>query len=207
MVDIGKLKQEQLKLAEKVIITDSFKKIETVGGCDLAYIDNTKVVSAIVVLDYKTLKVIEKKYAIIDTPIPYIPSFLSYRDAPAIVEAFNKLDHKPDILLCDCNGILHPRRIGCASHVGILLDQVTIGVAKNLLCGELKEDTVIVDKEVRAVTIKTKDFAKPIFISPGHKISLKTSVEIVKKCLKGHKLPEPLHQAHKYATKLKRELR
>lgn len=206
MVDIGKLKQEQLKLSEKVITTDSFKKIETVGGCDLAYVDN-KVISAVIVLDYRTMKVIEKKYAVIDVPIPYIPGFLSYREAPAIVEAFNKLENKPDALLCDCNGILHPRRIGCASHVGILLDQVTIGVAKNLLCGELKDNTVVVDKEVRAITIKTKEFAKPIFISPGHKISLKTSVEIVKKCLKDHKLPEPLHQAHKYASKLKRELR
>lgn len=203
-MDVGKLKEEQLKLAEKVITTDSFDKIKTIGGVDQAFFDD-KIVSSIVVCDYKTMEIIEKKYAISDVTMPYIPGYLSYREAPVIVEAYNKLETKPDILIVDGNGILHPRRIGLASHVGILLDQVTIGIAKNLLLGELSGDKIIVDKEIRAVQLQTRSFSKPIFISPGHRISLKTSVEIVKKCLREpHKLPEPLYFAHKYANKIKK---
>ncbi|MFH1828761.1 MAG: endonuclease V [Nanoarchaeota archaeon] len=207
MVDVEKLQKEQLKLAKKVITKDDFDNSNLIAGCDQSYIEK-KVISAVVVCDYKTKKVIEKSHAITDTLIPYIPGFLSYRESPAIIEAFNKLENKPDILMVDGNGILHFRRIGMASHIGILLDIPTIGVAKRLLCGDLKDGKVYMENEGRAIEFISREHAKPIYISPGHRISLKTSFEIVKNLMEyPHKLPEPLHIAHKLVTKLREELK
>jgi len=206
MIDFNELKKEQIKLAKKVITTDSFEKITSIAGADQFYAGK-KVICAIVVCDYKSLKVIEEKYAIIEEKIPYKSSFLFYRDGPAVIEAFNKLENKPDVLIVKGNGILHPRRIGMASQVGILLDTVTIGVTKNLMLGEVKDGTIYVEKEARGYELITREYAKPVYVSPGHKVSLKTGFEIIKNCLREpHKLPEPLHLAHKYGKKVKKEL-
>jgi deoxyribonuclease V len=202
-MNIRELKKEQLKLAKKVVVKDDFDELRYVGGCDQAFFDN-KVISAVVVLELDTLKLVEKKFAVADAPIQYIPGFLSYRESPAIVAAVSKLEQKPDVLMIDANGILHPRRIGMASHVGILLDMPTIGVAKKLLLGEEKDGKVFVEGEARAMAMKTKEHAKPIYISPGHRVSLKTAADTVKKCMvEKHKLPEPLHEAHKYCNKVR----
>ena len=205
MVGLIKLKKEQIKLAKKVITTDSFEKIKTIAGSDQVYVDD-KVVSAIVVCDYKTLKVIESKHAVVEGKIRYKSGFLFYRDGPAIIEAFNTLEQKPDVLILKGNGILHPRRIGMASHVGILLDIPTIGITKRLMLGEVRGLTIYVEKEARGYELITKEHANPIYISPGNKISLKTSLEIIKNCLREpHKLPEPMHLAHKYGKKISKK--
>ncbi len=203
---IRDLEKEQLRLAKKVIVKDDFDELKLIGGCDQAFTDN-KVISAVVVLDYATLKVVEKKYAVVEAPIQYIPGFLSYRESPAVIEAVSKLNQKPDLLMVDANGILHPRKIGMASHLGILLDMPTIGVAKKLLMGEEKDGKILVDGEPRALAIKTKEHAKPIYVSPGHRVSMRTAAEVVKKCMvEKHKLPEPLHEAHKYSNKVREML-
>jgi deoxyribonuclease V len=202
-MNVRDLKKEQLRLAKKVVVKDDFDEINYIGGCDQAYVDH-KVISAVVVLDANTLEVVEKKYATADAPIQYIPGFLSYRESPAVVEAVAKLKQKPDVLMVDGNGILHPRKIGMASHLGILLDMPTIGVAKKLLLGEEKDGKIIVEEETRGAVLKTKEHAKPIYISIGHRVSLKTAKDMVKKCMvEKHKLPEPLHEAHKYSNKVK----
>jgi deoxyribonuclease V len=173
---------------------------------DQAFKDN-EVISAVVICDYKTMKVVERKYAVVKATAPYIPSYLSYREAPAIVEAVNKLENKPDVLLIDGHGIAHPRKIGLASHAGLSLDIPTIGIAKALLCGEVKEDKIIIEESTRGYTLVTKEHANPLFVSPGHKVGLKSSLEIVKNCIRlPHKLPEPLHLAHRYANKIRKEL-
>jgi deoxyribonuclease V len=205
-MNVRDLKKEQLKLAKKVIVKDDFDELTYVGGCDQAFVDN-KVISAVVVLDLKTLEVVEKKYAAVDAPIQYIPGFLSYRESPAVVEAVAKLDQKPDVLMIDANGILHPRRIGMASHLGILLDMPTIGVAKKLLLGDEEDGKIVVEGEKRAAVLKTKEHAKPIYVSPGHRVSLRTALDTVKKCMvEKHKLPEPLHEAHKYSNKIRNRM-
>lgn len=204
MVDLIKLKKEQLKLAGKVIIADSLKKITTIGGVSQAYTEN-KVISAIAVCDYKSHKVIEKKHAIVDVKMPYKSGFLFYREGPAVLEAFNNLENKPDVLIVGANGILHPRRLGMASQLGILLDIATIGIAKNLMFGQVREKTVYIEKEARGYEIITREHAKPMYVSPGHKISLKTSYDAIKNCLRyPHKLPMPLHLAHKYANEVRK---
>jgi len=205
MIDFEALKKEQLKLSKKVSIVDSIKNIKTVAGADQAYVEN-KVISAIAVCDYKSLKLIESRHAVVEAKVPYKSGFLFYKDGPAIIEAFNRLENKPDVLIVEANGILHPRRIGMASHVGILLDTATIGVTKALMLGQMIENTIYVEKEARGYGLITKEHANPIYLSPGHKISLKTSLEVIKKCIRlPHKLPEPLHIAHKYGNKIREE--
>lgn len=199
---LEKLRKEQLKLAKLVIIEDKFSNIDTVGGCDQAFFDN-KIISAIVICDYKTMNVLEKQYSVVKARVPYIPGYLSYREGPAIIKTYKKLKKRPDILLFDSNGILHKLRIGMASHVGVLLDQVTTGVAKHLLCGKVKGKRIFVNDEMRGFILKTKKSYRPLYVSPGHKVSLKTSLKIVKHCLRNHKLPEPLRFAHLYANEVK----
>ena len=196
MLDLNKLREEQLKLSKKVIISDSFEKLELIGGVDFGYFNN-EVVCSIAVCN-KAMKQIEIKHSIKKSSLPYIVGFIAYRVGPPVSDAFSKLENKPDLLIFSGNGILHPRRIGLASHMGIILDCPTIGIAKQLLTGEEKGDVIYVDKEARAEKIVTRAHAKPLFVSPGHKIGLKTSVELVKKyTLFPHKMPEPLHLAHK----------
>ncbi len=206
MVNIVELKREQIELAKKIVTADKFEKAETIAGVDQASYEND-IISAIVVCDAKNMKVLEEKYAIDKAPIPYIPGYLSYREMPIAIKAFHRIETKPDITIFDGNGILHPRRIGIASHFGLLTDRAVIGVAKKLLCGNLQDGKVEMDKEIRAIELKTRDVSNPIYVSPGHKISLQTAVKIIKDTIKGHKLPEPLYLAHKYANKVKKNLK
>jgi len=206
MIDFNKLKEEQNKLAKKVIIKDSFDKLELVAGADCSY-QNERIVAAIVACDYKTKEIKDREFSVGNIKIPYVTGFLAYRECPAISEAYAKLKLKPDLIIFDGNGILHPRRCGLASHIGVLLDTASIGIAKSLIMGQIKEGIVYVGKEPRAEVVFTREHSKPIYISPGHKISLKTSVEIVKNCLRiPHKLPEPLHLAHKLSNEILKKM-
>src|SRR3989338_11624578 len=149
MVDFAKLKEEQLKLAKKVTLKDYFEKLNLIAGVDCAY-NQYDAIAAIVVCDYKTMEVKEKVFAIVKAKVPYLKGFLAYREGPAISSAYAKLQNKPDVMLFDGNGILHPRRCGLASHMGILLEQASIGIAKQLLIGEVKGNKVYIEKEARA---------------------------------------------------------
>ncbi len=204
-MELDKLKKEQSKLAKKVVLKDEFSELKLIGGCDQTFIGN-KVISCVVVLDYESLEVVETASAVVKAVVPYVAGFLGYREGPAIVEAFNKLNVKPDVLLCDFNGILHPRLFGAASQVGLMLDVPTIGVAKSLSYGSIMGEKIIVGIKHVGAKVISREYSRPIYVSPGHKICLKSAVEIVKKCLKyPHKLPEPIHYAHKYAKKLQKE--
>lgn len=205
MLNAAKLKEEQLKLAKEVVLKGEVSKFKLIGGCDQAFV-NDVVISGVVVLD-KELKTAEKTYSVIKAQIPYVPGFLFYREGPAIIDAFNKLEKKPDVLLVDGNGILHPRRLGMASHLGVVLDIPTIGVTKRLMCGDVKEGKVYVDKEIRGIELRTREHSNPLYVSPGHKISFGKSIEVVKNSLKQpHKLPEPLHLAHRYVNEVRKEM-
>jgi len=171
-MNIIELKKEQIKLAKKVVVKDDFDDIKYIGGCDQAFM-NGKIISAIAVLDCETLEVVEKKYAIVDAPLPYMPGFLSYRESPAVVEAVIKLKQKPDIMMVPANGILHPRKMGMASHLGIILDMPTIGVAKKLVMGEEEKGKIVVEGEKRAAVLKIKEHSNPIYVSPGHSNKIK----------------------------------
>lgn len=206
-MDLRKLKLEQIQLSKKVKIKNDFEKLELVAGIDHTYNekDNT-IISGIVVVKFPELKVIERKYAIKPCTMPYIPGFLAYREMPSAAEAYSMLDNKPDLVMLDGNGILHPRRFGIASHFGVLQDVPSIGIAKKLLVGEVKEGKVYVEEEWRGMELSTKEKANPLYISPGHRITITKALEVVKQCIvPPHKLPEPVHLAHRFVRKLKEE--
>jgi deoxyribonuclease V len=205
-MNLAKLEAEQAKLAKKIVANDGIHEIRTVAGCDIAYTGN-KIVSAIIVMDYPSLKVREFRTSTGLVRFPYIPGFLSYREAPMIIETYHKLELDPDLLMVDGNGRLHPRRMGLASAVGLALDKPSIGVAKKLLMGQPQDGYIVVDGERLAGILETKEKAKPIYVSQGHKVSLRTAINVAKACQQQHKLPEPLHQAHKIANKERRKLK
>ncbi|MFH1132864.1 MAG: endonuclease V [Nanoarchaeota archaeon] len=204
MLNLQKMREEQVKLASKVLTSDQFGVLKLIGGADVAFTAE-KIIGAVVTLSYQDLRLEEWRTACQDQAVPYIPGFLAYREMPVLVEAFSLLDKKPDVLMVHGNGILHPRRIGLASHLGLAIDTPTLGVATKLLCGEVSGGAVILDKEVVGYEIRTKPFAKPIYISPGHKVSLKSCLEIFNATMRGHKLPEPLKVAHRYAANAKKK--
>lgn len=204
-MNLTKWQEEQIEIAKKVIVKDDFKKIETIAGADISFFSK-KGVCSVVVCD-KNMKIIEKQHHVADMKLLYIRNFLFYREGELIMETFKKLSKKPDVLMIDGSGILHPLRIGMASHLGVLLDQPTIGITKKLLCGKIEGNKILVNNEIRGMVVQTKQFARPIYVSSGHKISLDTAVELVRKSIiPPHKLPEPLHLAHRLADKMRDRL-
>ena len=169
-------------------------------------------VSGIVTLDYTTMKKKDCVYSIQAVDFPYIPTFLSFREGRAIVSAYAELPEKPELLMGDGCGINHPRSAGLATHIGVALDLPTIGVAKSILCGTPEEEVVGVgefrplryDESDIGWVFKSKKNCNPIIVAPGHRVSMKSSIEIVRHCLLGYKLPEPTRQAHIYANFVKR---
>jgi len=208
MINTEKYIKIQEELRKEIILEDRLpEKIKTIAGADQAFPEKDRVRSCIAVLSFPELNVIEKAFSEIETDFPYIPGLLTFREGPGIIEAYKKLRKKPDTLMIDGHGIAHPRRMGIATHIGILLDIPTIGVAKKKLIGDFKAPEKVGEyeplkyqNEIIGAVLKSKEGCNPIFISPGHKISLKTSIDVVKKCLKGHKLPEPTRLAHKFVN-------
>lgn len=202
--DTRKLRGVLRAIAKQARTEDSPKlqEINTIAGFDVSYFDD-KAVCAATVLNAKTMSVVEKKYLLSKPEMPYVPGLLSFREGPLILQAYYDLEQDPDVLMIDGHGIAHPLRAGLATYVGVELAKPTIGVAKKLLVGEVKDDKIIVNNEVRGVLVRTKKHAKPLFVSPGHLISVEKAAEIVKACVvPPHKLPEPLHQAHRFADKI-----
>jgi len=202
-MDLKKLYREQEKLAERSILSDSFDRIKRIGGVDCSYIDDEYIIAGLVVLEYDTLKPIYRTFEIRKLTFPYIPGLLAYREAEAEIGAIGGARIKPDVIMIDGFGANHPRRCGIATQVGIKLDMATIGVGKSFLCGEIKGDDIYQDGEKVGRLFHSAKYPKPIYVSPGHRISLNTSVKVVKHCTKNHRLPEPARLAHEYVTTLK----
>ena len=159
---------------------------------------------AVVVLSYPDFEVVETQSVKGRLDLPYIPGLLSFRELPLTMAACEKLSITPDLILVDGQGIAHPRRLGLASHLGLFLDIPTIGCAKSLLCGSHEQPPVepgsyaeIMDRdEIVGAALRTKPGVKPVYVSIGHKIDLKTAVDWVMKCCCGYRLPEPTRLAH-----------
>ena len=200
---LKKLREEQINLSKKVKLSDDFKTIKTVAGFDVSYPKNEfdHACGACVVMDYKTKEIVEKKTIFWETVFPYISTYLFYREFPIIRELFNILKSEPTVFMFDGNGILHPFGFGLASQAGVTLDVPSIGVAKSLLYGDIKNNDVFINcKKHGFAHYSSKHIKRPIFVSPGHKISFKTTEKVVKHFSK-YKIPEPLRQAHLLAKK------
>jgi deoxyribonuclease V len=200
--------QVQKIMADHVIIQDMCSSFEYIGGMDVSnnlYDPEQMVYAAVIVLSFTDSSLLECATVAEKQVFPYVPGLLGFREVPALIHAFNKLKRKPDLLLVDGHGISHPRGLGIASHLGVLLDIPTIGVAKSILVGHLAAPLGVEagscvsllwkDKQI-ATVLRSKKRSNPLIISTGHKISSETAVEIVKKMLKKYRLPEPTRQAH-----------
>ncbi|MEE9115311.1 MAG: endonuclease V [Thermoplasmata archaeon] len=207
---LEKMRKEQERLAAKVSLEDGFDASRLIGGVDVAY-DGDNAYAACVILDAEEMKLVEERRLSGKVSFPYVSTYLSYRELPMIKRIYSKLKNKPDVLMVDGNGILHPRRIGIASHVGIELDIPTIGVAKRLLLGRLGKvpekigdfSSIIHKGKVIGMALKTSKSDNYVYVSPGHKVSMKSALELSKK-LCYHRLPETIRRAHRMASELKR---
>ncbi len=200
----------QEKLRYQVITEDKLQEpVQYVAGVDMGFeADGTISRAAVAVLSFPDLQVIETSLAHRPTTFPYIPGFLSFREIPAVLDALEKIKITPDIILCDGQGIAHPRRLGIASHLGLLIDMPTIGVAKSLLVGKHEElaetkgsqQPLIYKGETIGAVLRSRTGVKPLYISNGHRISLPTAINYVLRCTPKYRLPETTRIADKLAS-------
>jgi len=193
----------QKKLAPRVIEESELPpKILNLVGCDATYL-NGKTIASATLVHYDKLKLLKTSSLEESTRFPYIPGLLAFREAPSVIHAIRSLKPKSYVCLVDAHGVAHPRRFGLACFVGLVLGKPTIGVAKSLLTGRVKGDAVIDrDGSTIATLLKLPESGKTIYVSVGHKISLKDAVRIVKYCLTP-KGPLPIRLAHEEVTKRK----
>ena len=199
----------QRRVSKRAIVEDSFGEIQVIAGVDQAFMDD-RIISGIVLLRWNSFDVMELTHSIEPVHFPYITTYLSFREGPAIVSAFKKLRTPPDILMVDGAGINHPRRAGIATHIGVALDIPTIGITKRILCGSGEEPSnvgeavpLLYKSSQIGWLLKSNKRSRAIIVAPGHKVSLNSSLSIVNACLRGHKLPEPLRLAHKFVNEIK----
>lgn len=199
----------QRELRAHLILTDRLGPVRRVAGVDVGFeADGTVTRAAVAVLRYPELELLESAIARRPTTFPYIPGLLSFRELPAVLAALEQLPESPDLLLCDGQGIAHPRRFGLASHLGLLVDLPSIGVAKTRLCGTHEElpnrrgawTPLRAEGEIIGAVLRTRPGVKPLYISPGHRIGLKTALAYVMGCCTRYRLPETTRYAHRLAS-------
>ena len=203
----------QRELAARVVREDHLGELRLVAGLDLGFPRDAagREVgrAALVVLRAADLGLVERRVAERPVTFPYVPGLLSFRESPVALAAFETLAARPDLLIVDGHGFAHPRRFGIACHLGVLLDLPTIGCAKSILVGRADEPgprpgdwTPLVDRgETIGAALRTRAGVKPIFVSIGHRVSLETAIELVLRCGRGYRLPEPTRLAHQAASR------
>lgn len=204
----------QHELRKQVNIRPLDKPIKVIAGADISFNKYSDIVYAgIVLFSYPDLKIIGQSTAISKTTFPYISGLLAFREVPALLDAWNKLIIKPDVLVLDGQGIAHGRRLGIATHFGLITHTPTIGSAKSRLIGKYEEpgakqfaQSPMYDKgELIGIALRSKKKCNPIYISPGNLVSMEQSVEIIKNCIRGYRIPEPTRQAHLLVNKIRIE--
>ena len=205
-IDIKKLEQEQIKLAKSIVLKDSidFSLANRIAGIENIFFKN-KIISAIIVI--VDGEIVEQEYFEDKVRFPYIPGLRAYRELPNMMQAFNKLDENPDVIFIHGHGIIHPNGFGIASHFSIASGVASIGVADSLIVGQIQGEDIIFNGKKAGKVLKIKEGARPIFISPGSMISVESAFSLAKKNIEeGHKTPEVLRLARKYAKDVMKEL-
>ena len=205
-------KRAQERLVAEVKIAPLEKIPEFIAAADAAF-SGDRVFAVASLLSYPGLVLLEEAAVSAEADFPYVPGYLTFREGPSIIRAIRQLKRKPDVLLVDGQGIAHPRRMGIAAHVGVLLDIPTIGCAKSRLVGEHEEPGVkkgcwsplLYKKETVGAVLRTRDSVRPVFVSPGHRIDLEDSLKIVLACTQSFRIPEPLRRADFLSKKRKRD--
>lgn len=203
----------QRELAARVDAVSPLPRCRLIAGADVSYDrGSSRFYAGVVVLRTDDLAVVERRGAAADSPFPYVPGLLSFREAPVLLEALARIESRPDAVMCDGQGTAHPRRLGIASHLGLWLDVPTIGAAKSRLVGRFEEPAAaagstspLLDrKEVVGDVVRTKDNVSPLFVSPGHRVDRAGAVHWVLATCRGYRLPEPTRRAHLYVNELRR---
>lgn len=199
----------QARLRDRVERADRLGAVRRVAGVDVGFEQDGRVTrAAVAVLEYPGLALVERAVVRVPTRFPYVPGLLSFREAPAVLAAFERLKLGPDLILYDGQGIAHPRRFGIASHVGVLLDCPSIGVAKSRLIGSHRTPAdrrgawapLVDDGETIGAVLRTRRGVKPVYVSIGHRVSLETAVRWTVACCTKYRLPETTRWAHRLAS-------
>jgi deoxyribonuclease V len=195
----------QQELRKQIHIKPLDKEIRVIGGADISFNKYSETVYAgIILFSYPELKIMGNATAICKTTFPYISGLLAFREVPALLQAWDKLTVKPDLMVLDGQGIAHERRLGIATHFGLLTNVPSIGSAKSRLTGKYQEPAnelfaespMYHQNEHIGVALRSKKNCNPIYISPGHNINIQQSVDVIKNCIRGYRIPEPTRQAH-----------
>lgn len=197
--------QVQNELREKVRIQPIDYPVNIIAGADISFNKfSTTVYAGIILLSFPDLKPLGYSLIKKDVHFPYVPGYLAFREVPALLDAWEQLPVKPDVLVVDGHGIAHPRRMGIAAHFGVVADTPALGCAKKVLCGKYEEPglakgsfaPLIHKEEIIGAALRTKDKVKPVFVSPGNKIDLQGAMSIINQCVGKYRIPEPTRQAH-----------
>lgn len=200
----------QKQLATRVRLKDDFPPLRRLAGVDVGFEDNGAITrAAAVLLDAITLQPMAHVVTRLPTHMPYVPGLLSFRELPAILQALAQLPEIPDLVFCDGHGIAHPRRLGIAAHLGVVTGLPTIGVAKKVLVGTHLElapqrgaRTTLMDRgETIGFVLRSKDRVRPLIVSPGHRVSLTSTPDLVLECTTRYQLPEPTRLADRLASR------
>src|SRR3989344_4173792 len=184
IVNIGALKDQQSEIARQARFEDKLPldQIKYVAGFSTSF-RGTRCVCAATVIDFKTMKTVEKKFLVTKAPMNYLPGFEASREGPVICQLYYDLEFEPDVILVSGHGLAHPVACGLATFVGVELGKPTFGAAKNLVFGEEKDDLIVFDEQVIGRIVKTHEYANPLYVSPGNLISVETAAKIVEKCI------------------------
>lgn len=202
---IAEATQLQLEMQQQIVLKPLKKPITTIAGADISFNKyETKVYAGIVVLNYPEMTVRSFALAEAETTFPYVPGYLAFREVPALLKVWQLHDEKPDVLVLDGQGITHPRKMGIASHFGVLEQIPTIGCAKSMLFGKfddlglkkLSHEPIIGKGELLGYALRTKDKVQPVYVSPGNLVTAEESLEIIRNCIGKYRIPEPTRLAH-----------
>ncbi len=202
----------QRRLADRIIQDPLARRPQYVAGGDIALTpDGKRLVAAWIIWDLNRRTQLEAVHVVSELSFPYVPGLLSFREAPAMINAARKLNTEPDLFMLDGHGLAHPRRLGLASHVGLFLDRPTLGCAKSRLCGSHREPgpkrganvRLLDDGEIVGRVVRSRVGVKPIYVSVGHRITLDEAARIALACTQGYRIPEPTRLAHHYVTALR----
>jgi len=200
----------QKNLRSHICLDKARGPIRCVAGADVASSKRTDAVWAgVAVLRYPELEVLEERWVRGESHFPYVPGLLSFREIPALLQVMEDLQTDPDVILCDGQGIAHPRGFGLACHLGLVLEKPTIGCAKSRLVGQFSEvgtdkgshAELWHEKQVIGAVARTRSGVKPLFVSPGHRMTLDASLKVVFGCCKKYRVPEPIRLAHALVNK------
>lgn len=210
-IEAARAVQEEMR--HKVMVADDFGTVRRIAGVDVGYdMERNLGRASVVVIDVESMEPMASAQAYLTPGFPYVPGFLSFREVPVILRALACLPEQPDLLMVDGQGIAHPRRFGIAAHLGVKTGLPSVGVAKSLLTGRYEEpgeergsQSVLIDRsgsEQIGTVLRSKDKVKPLFISPGHRVSQESAVGFVLQCLTKYRLPEPTRLADKFSKTL-----